>query len=247
MRWWPSAAAEAPRRPDWLTSRPYAHRGLHGTAHVENSRAAFEAAIHAGFGIELDVQATSCGTAFVFHDAELDRLCRRSGRLDVFAAAEAANITFRDCDETLPPLAEVLALVAGRTPVLIEVKAQDGIDAAEALCTSVREELRHYRGPAAVMSFDPRIVGWFAVQAPELLRGLVVSHEGRKLHGWWQRPLALRLGRPDFLAYDVRDLPSWFAIWQRNRGRAILTWTVRTLGETEVAARWADQIIHERS
>jgi glycerophosphoryl diester phosphodiesterase len=248
MPLWPFAAAEPPRRPTWLTSRPYAHRGLHNATRVENSRAAFEAAIAASNGIELDVQATSCGSAFVFHDDELDRLCRGNGRLDAIAADEAASIAFRKCDETLPPLGEVLALVDERVPVLIEIKAQPTIAAAEALCSSVRAELRYYRGPTAMMSFDPRIVRWFAVHAPEVLRGLVVSDEGRKFPGgWWQRRLAVRVAKPDFLAYDIRSLPSRFAARQRRRGRAILTWTVRTLGETQVAARHADQIIHERS
>jgi glycerophosphoryl diester phosphodiesterase len=248
MRLWPFEAAEAPRRPIWLTLRPYAHRGLHNDLRVENSRAAFEAAIAAGNGIELDVQATSCGSAFVLHDAELDRLCRRSGRLDAIAADEAATVALRGCDETLLSLREALELVDERVPVLIEVKSQPRMEAAEALCGSVRDELLYYRGPAAVMSFDPRIVEWFMIQAPEILRGLVVSEEsGDLINGWWKRHLALKIARPDFLAYDIRSLPSRFAASQRRSGRPILAWTVRTLGETQRAARHADQIIHERS
>src|SRR5687768_7949086 len=91
-----------PRRPDWLTARPFAHRGLHSAGIPENSRAAFEAAIVAGDGIELDVQPCRGGAAIVFHDARLDRLCDARGRIDRLSPAEAAATRLKESEETIP-------------------------------------------------------------------------------------------------------------------------------------------------
>lgn len=232
-------------RPDWLTERPFAHRGLHGPGRIENSRAAFVAAIDAGFGIELDVRAAHDGTAFVFHDAKLDRLCGRSGAIDALDADAIAAITLNDCAETIPTLAEVLALVAGRTPLLIELKSFSPTN--HGLCWAVADQLATYAGPTAVMSFDPALLRWFARQAPVVTRGLVVSEEDkRNFRGLLGRSLGLMFARPGFLAYDVRSLPSSFAARARALGLPVLTWTVRSDADRARAAAHADQIIFER-
>lgn len=232
------------RIPDWLTERPYAHRGLHRPGRLENSRAAFEAAIAAGFGIELDVQASRDAEAVVFHDYALDRLTEAQGETAGRTLAELQHISLKGQDETIPSLAEALSLILGRVPLLIEIKAPDRHVAP--LCRSVLRALDGYQGPAAIMSFNPEAVRWFASHEPDRLRGLVVTEANRK--GWRgkaERGLALRRARPDFLAYDIRDLPSAFAAAQRARGLPVLTWTVRDrLGE-EAASVHADQIIHE--
>lgn len=239
-----SPSADAPRRPAWLTARPFAHRGLHGPRTVENSRAAFQAAIAAGEGIELDVRACADGTAFVLHDAEMGRLCEAEGPIAALSPEAADAVRLRGCGETLPRLDAVLALVGGRVPVLIEIKAQ--AKAGPALCASVARSLEPYAGPAAIMSFDVRLVRWFRRRRPAILRGLVIGERDRgKVRGRIERHLAVRLARPDFLAYDVLSLPSPFAARARERGLAVLAWTVRTKAEAEAAARHADQIIHE--
>jgi glycerophosphoryl diester phosphodiesterase len=240
MRLSPFRKAEPPRRPDWLAARAYAHRGLHGAERPENSRAAFAAAIAADFGIELDVQASLGGTAFVFHDDRLDRLAEGQGPLARRHPEELATIRLRGSDETLPTLPDVLAQIAGRTPVLIEIKSGH---ATRALCGSVRAALDAYRGPAAIMSFHPGAVGWFARRAPHVIRGLVISEEGKNRR--FARSVGLCCARPDFLAYDIRSLPSAFAARQRARGLTLLSWTVRTPREAGTAALHADQIIHE--
>lgn len=242
MLWSRSNPANPPRRPEWLTARPYAHRGLHGAGIPENSRAAFEAAIAAGFGIELDVQPCSGNAAMVFHDERLDRLSEGSGALRRMPAAWAAAIRLKGSEETIPAFEDALALIAGRAPLLVEIKAPRL--GRRGFCRSLEAGLRGYRGPVAVMSFDAATIGWFARHAPHLLRGLVMSEEGR-----WKialpRGLALRNARPDFLAYDVRSLPSAFATNARLRGLALLVWTVRTEADLQKALRHGDQIIHE--
>ena len=95
------------------------------------------------------------------------------------------------------------------------------------------------------MSFNPEVGHWFARHAPERLRGLVVTEQGRRWRGWLERRLALWRSKADFLAYDIRDLPSRFAEAQRRRGLPVLTWTVRTLADRARAAEHADQIIYE--
>ena len=138
----------------------------------------------------------------------------------------------------------MLALVAGRAPLLIEVKSPGRRVAP--LCAAVKRALDPYIGPVAVMSFNPEIGRWFRVHAPRVLRGLVVTEEGKKgLRGRIERYLSRRIARPDFLAYDVRDFPSRFAGRQRAAGMPVLTWTVRTQADRAAAAANADQIIYE--
>ena len=218
---------------------------MHGQGRVENSRAAFRAAIEAGHGIECDVQASRDGEVFVFHDYDLGRLTGRAGMVADIPAAGLSSFTLLETDETLPRLDEVLGLVAGRAPLLIEVKTKDRQVAP--LCLAVRRALEGYRGPVAVMSFNPQVSRWFALHAPKIVRGLVVTEEGKSgLRGRLERHLSLWRARPDFLAYDIRDLPSRFAAAQRARGIPVLTWTVRTAAAEETALRHADQIIYEK-
>ena len=226
-----------------LIARPFAHRGLHGQGRIENSRAAFEAAIAAGHGIELDVQASRDGEAMVFHDEKLDRLAEQAGPICGMVRGELERIRLRDSDETIPSLAEVLALIAGRAPLLIEVKAPTR--EVGALSRSVSAALKGYDGPVAVMSFNPEVGHWFARHEPKCLRGLVVTEKGRKWRGWLARRLALWRSKADFLAYDIRDLPSAFAESARRRGLRVLTWTVRSVKDRARAAEHADQIIYE--
>ena len=233
-----------PVRTAFLRGQPFAHRGLHGDGRVENSRAAFVAAIAAGYGIECDVQASRDGEAFVFHDADLDRLTDRSGPLRDRSASTLDGIRLAGTEETIPTLYQLLARTLGRVPVLIEVKTPGGV--IEPICRAVARELDGYRGPVAVMAFHPGVGRWFRRHAPDIVRGLVVTEEDRR--GPWHaagRALALRHARPDFLAYDIRSLPSPFAARARARGMPVLTWTVRDAVAERTAFAYADEVIFE--
>lgn len=239
------ARGYAPPRLAFLTRQPFAHRGLHGHGIVENSQASFRAAIAEGHGIELDVQPAVDGTPFVFHDATLDRLTKERGRVAERQPDELRRIALAETDETLATLARTLTLVAGRTPVLVEIKSEAPL--REALCRAVARVLQGYRGEAAIMSFDPRVPGWFAANAPNVVRGLVLTEHGRGgLRGRIERIVSLWRARPEFLAYDVRDLPARAARAARERGLPVLTWTVRSVEDHLRAARFADQPIYER-
>jgi glycerophosphoryl diester phosphodiesterase len=227
-----------------LGAFPFAHRGLHGAGRIENSRAAFEAAILAGSGIELDVQASGDGAAFVFHDDSLERLTAEKGPFASFTAAELSSICLEGSDETVPTLVEALRLVRGRAPLLVELKSPDR--RVISLCQAAAAALEGYEGSAGVMSFNPEIGRWFATHAPERLRGLVVTEQDKgKLRGRLEHGLGLWRSRADFLACDIGDLPSGFAARARRRGKPIFAWTVRTEAERARAAAYADQIICE--
>lgn len=232
----------------FLTRVPFAHRGLHGRGVVENSRASWEAAVEAGHGIECDVVTSGDGVAMVFHDYRLRRLTGSKGAVAGKKAAELGERTLLGCDETLPTLAEMLTLLAGRAPLLIEIKVR-GARIAKA-CRGVAKALAEYSGEAAVMSFNPEVGRWFALKAPGVVRGLVVSERGEgtiveRMKGPMTRSLSVFRARPHFLAYDIRDLPSAFAAPLRAEGMPVLTWTVRSPEQRKRAAEHADQIIYE--
>jgi glycerophosphoryl diester phosphodiesterase len=232
-------------RAEWLKRWAYAHRGLHGPGVPENSLAAATGAIDARFGIECDVQLSRDGEALVFHDWDLGRLTGEHGLVNERSAAELAAIALTGGDGHIPSLPAFLDLVAGRVPLLIEIKAMRELSPVP-LCQAVGRALAGYAGAVAVMSFDPRVPRWFARNAPEMVRGLVVTEENdRGFRGDLRRQLWLWLARPDFLAYDIRDLPSRFAAAQRRRGLPLLTWTVRSAMLRERAAIYADAPIAE--
>lgn len=237
------------KRVAFLSAQPYAHRGLHGGGRVENSPAAFVAALRAGHGIELDVQMSRDREPFVFHDATLDRLTEQRGAVADRYGADLAGIVLSGTTETIPRLADMLNLVAGAVPILIEIKSSGG--PVTRICLAVRRLLEGYGGPVAVMSFDPGVSRWFHDHAPRVVRGLVVTEQGKRtgtagLRGSVERRLSLYRAKPDFLAYDIRDLPtSRFAAAQRARGLPVLTWTVRGAKAERAGARYADEIIYE--
>jgi glycerophosphoryl diester phosphodiesterase len=241
--------------PSWLTARPVAHRGLHDAARgiIENMPGAAQAAVAGNFAIECDIQLTSDGEAMVHHDDELGRLTEGSGALLAKTAAELKAVSFRNTPERMMTLADLCALVAGRVPLVIEVKSH--FDGDRKLVTRMAEVLKSYDGPAAGMSFDPDQVMALRELIPQRPRGIVA--ERYYIAEEWpdaspaQRREMTHLShffrtQPDFVAYWVDELPSpapWIA---RNIfGRPLLTWTVRTPAQRARAARHADQMIFE--
>jgi glycerophosphoryl diester phosphodiesterase len=233
------------RAPDWLTRWEYAHRGLHQAGVPENSRAAAEGAIAAGMGIECDIQMSRDNVPLVFHDWELDRLTGDRGKLAARPAEDLCRIPLMATAQTIWPLTELLDLIAGRVPLLVEVKSQPHLPVAEP-CIAIAKVLADYSGPLAVMSFDVRVSEWFAKHAPEVTRGLVITDTLD--HGYrqaWRAPKVLERAAPDFLAIDVRDIPNALTSLWRNGGRPLLTWTVRTPELRAHALIHADALIAE--
>ncbi len=235
----------------WLTEKPFAHRGLHRPeGAVENSLSAFEAAIQGGFGIELDVRRSADDVAVVFHDRNLNRLTAADGPVDQERFEDLAKIPLKGQAETIPSLFQALALVGGRAPVLVELKPEGKIGPLE---KSVLMALGDYRGPVAVMSFDPASVAWFAANVSGVTRGLVASC---RYNGQYDRPLtrspighfAMRAeAEAQFIAFDIRCLPKYFTRKMRKKGRPVLTWTVRSNEDRARAEKYADNIIFEQT
>jgi glycerophosphoryl diester phosphodiesterase len=240
---------------DVLTAAPVAHRGLHGapTGRLENTLAAVEAAIERGFAVEVDLQLARCGEAMVFHDFTLDRLTDARGPLVRHAAMELRAVSLRGGAGHLPTLPDLLAATAGRAVLFLEIKSH--FDGAPRLVERVAHLLADYRGPAAVMSFDPAVLVNARGRMPDRPIGIVSEVYGE--HPEWARLTPARKKafseiahadetRPDFIAYNVRHLPSPACEeLRRRRGLPLLTWTVRTPEQRAVAAAHADQMIFE--
>jgi glycerophosphoryl diester phosphodiesterase len=245
----------AVRAPDWLTARPVAHRGLHDIARgiVENMPAAAQAAVAGNFAIECDIQLTADGEAMVHHDDALGRLTEGSGALLGKTAAELKAVRFKNTDERMMTLGDLCALVAGRVPLVIEVKSH--FDGDRKLVKRMAEVLTAYSGPAVGMSFDPDQVLALREIMPQLPRGIVAERDYTETD-WPEASAEQRRGmthlrhafrtRPHFVAYWVNELPSMAPWTARNVfGLPLLSWTVRTPEQRARAARYADQMIFE--
>lgn len=233
------------KAPDWLTGWEYAHRGLHSPGIPENSLAAARAAIDAGMGIECDVQRSLDKQAMVFHDFDLARLTDGSGLTEVFTADELGRLYLQATEERPVRLANLLEEVAGQVPLLIEIKSRPEYDVAHT-CVSVAERLADYQGDHAVMSFDPKVGQWFAEHSPDTVRGLVCTDTlDLGFLGAWRAKGAIEMASPDFLAMDIRDLPSAFMSLWRESGRPLLSWTIRSSDLRERGLREADALVSE--
>jgi glycerophosphoryl diester phosphodiesterase len=243
------------RAPDWLTARPVAHRGLHDRARgiVENMPGAVSAAIAGNFSVEVDIQLSADGEAMVHHDDVLGRLTDGSGALRSLTAGELKAVAFKDTSERMMSLGDLCTLVAGRVPLVIEVKSH--FDGDRQLVRRMSQVVAAYRGPVAGMSFDPDQVMALRETMPQLTRGIVaerhyIAADWPEASPTQRRDMthlrhALR-SRPHFVAYWVNELPAaapWIA--RHIFGLPLLTWTVRTPEQRQRAARYADQMIFE--
>lgn len=239
---------------DWLTARPVAHRGYHdrNRGRVENTLAAVAAAVAHGFAIEVDLQLTADEVVIAFHDDTLDRVAEASGRIDQLTLTSLRSTRLRDSNERIPTLDEILEEVAGRATLFLELKSRFSGD--RRLEQAVAKALDGCVGPVAVMSFDPSAVWALRRLVPHVPRGLIAGrffsadeHAVPPHYRFaYRHLLAASFALPNFIAYDVRALPASAPLMIRHAfGLPLLTWTVRTTAEREIAARWADQMIFE--
>jgi len=238
---------------DWLIEQPVAHRGLHGAGVLENTLGAARAAVDANCAIEVDLQLTADNEVVVFHDDTLDRLTAATGPLAARTLADLKRVSLRGTDERIPTLQELLDLVAGRTPLVLELKSDWNDD--EKLPARVAEILAGYAGPVAAMSFDPAMLMSLQQYAPGLPRGIVAeryyddpewSPATRRQKYMLGNLLHIPRTKPHFVAYYVRDLPALAPLIARHvLGMRLLTWTVRSEAERRKAGRWANQMIFE--
>lgn len=236
--------------------QPLAHRALHDVAagRPENSRAAIRAALDAGYGIEIDVQLSADGAAMVFHDYALERLTGQKGVIRQRDAQELSHVTLIGNDEGIPGLPEVLDLVAGKAPLVIELKDQDGDMGPNigALEHATAAAIKGYSGDLALMSFNPHSVALMAELAPDVPRGLVTS--AYRYAAWPLKKTTCDRLRdiPDyertgscFISHEVDDLDRARVAALKAAGAVILCWTVRSPEMEREARKVAQNITFE--
>jgi glycerophosphoryl diester phosphodiesterase len=214
----------------------FAHRGLHhGAGFPENSLIAFAAALELGAGIECDLRLTADNHIVVFHDADAWRICASPRRIGQATLAELGRL--RVGEHPMPTLESLLSLVAGRVPLLLEVKVGDDL---WRWAPALKRALGDYKGPFGIMSFDPRLVRLVRTNLPHVRRGLVIRDSLPAL----RRRLALWLSDPQFLAVDVVALgKAWVA--RARRKLPVYSWTVRDREQRRQASVHADAAIWE--
>ena len=243
--------------PESFLARPIAHRALHDVAagRPENSRAAIHAAIDAGYGIEVDLQLSKDAQAMVFHDYDLRRLTGETGPIQQRTSVELGGVELSYGNEGIPTFAEVLQIVSGRVPLLVEMKDQDGAMGPRTgpLEQAVASALAGYEGDVAVMSFNPHSVATLGELDPGFALGLTTEAFLEK-----DNPLLPAATRrylrdiPDFdrvnasfISHDIHDLRSPAVAKLKAKGVPILCWTVKSKASEVEARKIADNITFE--
>lgn len=202
---------------DYYTIK-YAHRGLYDNIEVpENSLAAFRKAADNGYAVELDVHLTNDGQVVVFHDYSLMRMCGINRRIEELDYDEIRSFRLKDTKETIPTLQDVLNEIDGKATLLVEIKAT--YNNVKELCSMTDQVLSEYDGDYCVESFDPRVLFWYRINKPLIVRGQLSGYinkhgdfykaNGKRLNpfgDYFLRNLLVNcVGKPDFIAYREAD------------------------------------------
>lgn len=231
----------------WLLTKPIAHRGLHSEDIPENSLLSYEKAIEKGFPIEIDIRIIDDGTVIVFHDDKLGRMTDNDGYASNLRTADLSQLHLKGSEQTIPTFEQVLELVNGRTPLLIETKVTGKVGPLE---SKVTEILKGYNGEFAMQSFDPYSMEYFRKHEPDFLRGQlsqVFPKGSTDLSGFKRRALShlkvAKISEPHFISYNGANLPNKYVT---KKELPVLAWTVRSNAEYEKVAPYCDNIIFER-
>ena len=231
----------------------FAHRGYHSIENgiPENSMPAFRQALSHGYGIELDVHLTKDGRLVVFHDDTLNRVCKKSGTIENLTVPELKTCRLQDTEEQIPLFEDVLSLVNGQVPLLIELKIPGR---STAICQHVHKALSCYHGNYMIQSVNTMGLFWYRRHAPEVLRGQLSSRLTKDplKELWFLRFLAENLllnflGRPDFISYKLKSLPKFTVSFLRKFfGTPTAVWTLRTPEALLEGKRCYDMQIFEK-
>ncbi len=228
---------------DWIKDVPVAHRGYHDTNREiwENTLSALSRAIEAGFAIECDIQLSSDSVPMVFHDHDLQRLCNMQGEVRERTAGELRMLSIGGTKDKIPTLRQMLDLVKGQVPLVIELK---GIDAEhdDGFAEAVLEVLEGYEGKVALMSFDYHLL--LALKVTDCPWPVGLTAEGVKPENFAAHREAMDLGL-DFTSYCVAHLPNDFVSDLREKGAPVITWTVRDEIMRSQTYKYADQMTFE--
>ena len=213
-----------------------AHRGLHSAAAniPENSLKAFWVAKELGFCIEIDIHLTKDGKVVVFHDDSTARICGKDVNIAEATLQELKALRLSGTDQQIPTLEEVLSLVDGKVPLLIEFKAKQKTCAA--LCAAADKILSRYKGKYIVQSFYPPVLGWYRKHRSDICRGILATDFARQKGNSFEKWLAGWLlfnfiGRPDFVSYDHHYTSSFGRSLCASLGAHSVCWTLRSKKE----------------
>lgn len=231
----------------WL----YAHRGLHDnkTDAPENSLAAFKRAVDAGYGIELDIQLTKDGQVVVFHDDTLKRICGIEGKVCDYTYEQLQEFKLCDSKERIPLFPQVLQLVNGQVPLIVEFKGNNSTNVD--LCPVADEILQKYKGVYCMESFNPLMVAWYRKNRPVVVRGQLSERffsNGRKnlLHFVLQNLMLNFYAKPDFIAYKWSDHKTMARrICRKLYGTVAVTWTIQSEEAYEASKEHFDLFIFD--
>lgn len=229
----------------WLCNQYIAHRGFHNNENPENSLGAFQRAIDNNYAIELDVRLISDGTVIVLHDDTLKRVCGKDKYASQLKKEDLPSCKLFGTEYAIPTFEEVLKLVDGKTPILIEIKQTEKIGELE---KKVLDLLKDYNGKIAVESFNPFSLQWFKNNAPEIWRGqLSCFFKGEKLSivrkGLLKRLALNKVSCPDFISYHADDLPNRWV--KKHENLPIIAWTINSQQKYLKAVQFSDNIIFE--
>ncbi len=228
----------------------YAHRGLHDnkTDAPENSLKAMTLAVEKGYGIELDVQLTKDEKVVVFHDASLKRVCGVDAKVNSMTYEELQTLHLLDSDEKIPLFSEVLKVIDGKVPLIMEIKM---VDAKTRVCELANQELQNYKGLYCMESFHPFAVNWYRKNRPDVARGQLSANftkEGQKegIQEWLVHMLLTNvLARPDFVAYSHKSADNLSRRVTRVLGATAVAWTIRSQQELDNNRKKFDLFIFE--
>ncbi|MEE3392512.1 MAG: glycerophosphodiester phosphodiesterase family protein [Lachnospiraceae bacterium] len=220
-----------------------AHRGLHNESDVpENSMPAFEKAVEAGLIIELDIHILKDGEIIVFHDDDLKRMCGIDRPVADYTFKELSEVKLLKSDIGIPKFKDVLDMVGGRVPVIVEFKYDTPVGPLEAKAARL---LDAYKGPFVIKSFHPMIVRWFKLNRPQYIRGLLIPERGHEfrqnlLADMWLEPLA----KPDFLSVDYH-LCTHHKVMRFKKKMPIIAWTIKSQKTLFKYSKYFDNMICE--
>lgn len=228
----------------WLTAEPVAHRGYHdlNKAVWENTLSAFSRAIEAGFAIECDVQLAADSVPVIFHDDDMARLTGIKGDVRERTSAELSLLAVGQTKDRVPTLKQLLALTAGKVPLVIELKGRAGEGVDDGFAEAVLDDLEGYKGHVALMSFDHHLLKDLKAAGSPWPLGLTA--EGDKQEDFFKHDEATQLGL-DFISYHWGHLPNSFIEAQRKLGLPVITWTVRDENARATTYKYADQMTFE--
>jgi len=226
----------------WIKELPVAHRGYHDLNNIvwENTLSAFSRAVEAGFAIECDLHYASDGVPIIFHDEDLERLCNLKGDVRERTSGELGLIAIGGTKDKVPTLKQLLNLVQGKVPLVLELKGREADD--EGFAETVLEVLEGYEGKVALMSFDHWLLKDLKDLGAPYPVGLTANGNTAEEYATHEKAMELGL---DFISYYYADLPNSFISRQRDEGIPVITWTVRDEDARKRTFDNADQMTFE--